>query len=179
MGSGGCCGTYATPLPVFNSNEVIVQGNQWLYVKPSVLSTKGMLEKKYNHIWNGQYPCAIVSPHGNDNGLYIHTQKSANMCETGKTLQSNSRDTTIQTYTGFGNCKSKCDESVIKILYTPVDASQYTTIVQKKCSDPAVWQKPIPGPKNGNELRAIDLSVSYSQVISATSSLEKCIINNF
>ena len=50
MGNGGCCGTYAQPEPVFNVNEVIVLGEQDKYVKPSVLSTYGMLAKKYKCI---------------------------------------------------------------------------------------------------------------------------------
>jgi len=175
-GSGGCCGAYYQKDQVYPINQVNTRGTEYLYIKPSSLSTKGMLEKKYNCIWNGQYPSVIVSPKIDDNGMYVHKQKSANMCETGEKSQSSSGDTHITTYDGFGNCKSRCNENVVKILYKSYDASQYTTIVQKKCSDPELWQKPIPGPKNGNALCAIDLSVPSSQVIPTTSSLEKCVI---
>lgn len=176
-GNGGCCGKYYQENQVYPILEVNTRGTEYLYIKPPSLSTKGMLERKYNHIWNGQYPCAIVSPKGTDNGLYTHTQTSANMCETGKNPQSSSRDTPIHTYDGFGKCKSKCKDAPIKILNAPYDASQYITIIQKKCSDPELWQKPIPGPKNGDTLRAINLSVPYSQAITTTSSIEKCVIN--
>ncbi len=184
-GNGGSCLSYYQQDQVYPIREVNTRGTEYLYIKPSSLSTKGMLEKKYNCIWNGTYPSVIVSPQGNDNllnstiGVYIHEQTSANMCKTGTYQQSiatdknKNKNKNKNTYDGFGNCKSKCNASV-KILETPYDASQYTTIVQKKCSDPALWQKPIPGPKNGNTLRAINLSLPYSQEIITTSSEEKC-----
>jgi hypothetical protein len=77
----------------------------------------------------------------------------------------------MNTYNGFGKYKPK-------ILYTPYDASQYTTIVQKKCSDPVLWQKPIPGPKNGNTTCAVNLSVPYSKEITPTYTDKKCTISN-
>ena len=182
-GNGGTCGTYYHGETVYPIQEVNTRGNEYLYIKPSSLSTKGMLEEKYNSIWNGQYPCAIVSPEGNDNllnatnGVFIHEKTSANMCETGTNQPSPIVDKSGNTtYNGFGNCKSKCNASV-KILYTPYDASQNTTIIQKKCADPALWQKPIPGPKNGNALWAINLSVPSSQLIT-TSTVKKCSITN-
>jgi hypothetical protein len=181
-GNGGSCGSYYQQEQVYPIREVNTRGDEYLYIKPSSLSTKGMLEKKYNHIWNGQYPCAIVSPEGNNNllnatnGVFIHEKTSANMCETG-TNQLVTTDKSGITYNGFGNCKSKCNASV-KLLYTPYEASQYTTILQKKCADPALWQKPIPGPKNGNTLWAIDLSIPSFQPITPTTSVKKCTITN-
>jgi hypothetical protein len=62
LGSGGHLGTYARPEPVYNSNRVIVEGDQWQYVKPTVLTTYGMLEKKYKWIKNGVYPNYWVQP---------------------------------------------------------------------------------------------------------------------
>ena len=168
-GNGGCCGSYYQREQVFPSREVYTRGDEYLYIKPSSLSTNGMLEKKYNYIWNGQYPCAIVSPEGNNNllnattGVYIHDKTSANMCVTG-TNPVSPTDNNNSVYNGFGKCKSKCNKSV-KILYTPYDASQYTTIVQKKCADPYLWQRPIPGPKNGDTLWAVDLSIPSYQTI--------------
>jgi len=182
-GNGGSCGTYYQQQQVYPIQEVNTRGDEYLYIKPSSLSTTGMLEKKYNHIWNGQYPCAIVSPEGNNNllnatnGVFIHEKTSANMCETGTNQSSSVGDKFGITYDGFGNCKSKCNAS-IKILYTPYDASQYATIIQKKCADPALWQKPIPGPKNGNALCAINLSNHSSQLITPTSTVSKCTITN-
>ena len=178
-GNGGCCGTYYQREQVFPSREVYTRGDEYLYIKPSSLSTTGMLEKKYNYIWNGQYPCAIVSPEGNDNllnattGVYIHDKTSANMCVTGTNPNSPITDTSINIYDGFGKCKSKCNASV-KILYTPYEASQYTSIVQKKCADPYLWQKPIPGPKNGDTLWAVNLSIPSSQYTNQKPVIEKC-----
>ena len=113
-GHGGCCGTYYQREQVFPSREVDTRGNEYLYIKPSSLSTKGMLEKKYMYIWNGQYPCNIVSPEGNNNllnatvGVYIHDKTSANMCVTGVNPVSPTVNDAINIYDGFGKCKSKC-----------------------------------------------------------------------
>ena len=61
---------------------------------------------------------------------------------------------------------------------TACTASQYTTIVQKKCANPALWQRPIPGPKNGDTLWAIDLSIPTSTAIPTKTTVEKCNIIN-
>ena len=178
-GNGGCCGSYYQREQIFPSREVYTRGEEYLYIKPSSLSTKGMLEKKYDYIWNGQYPCAIVSPEGNNNllnattGVYIHDKTSANMCVTGTNPVSHTKYKNIDIYDGFGKCKSKCNAST-KVLNTSYDASQYTTIVQKKCANPYLWQRPIPGPKNGDTLWAIDLSNPYYQSIPTKTVVEKC-----
>ena len=64
---------------------MITQGDQYLYVKPSVLSQRGMLRKKYRYIYNGQYPNYFVKGvyTGNltDNasqGVYIDDKAAAN-----------------------------------------------------------------------------------------------------
>ena len=40
IGWGGSGGNYARPEPVFNANRVIALGDQYMYVKQSVLSTR-------------------------------------------------------------------------------------------------------------------------------------------
>ena len=52
IGYGGCCGKYPKSQPLMNCPEVKVdtRGKQYRYVKQSVISTKGMLEKKYKWI---------------------------------------------------------------------------------------------------------------------------------
>ena len=88
LGCGGHFGAYARPEPVFNSNRVIVEGDQWMYVKPTVLTTYGMLEKKYKWIKNGVYPNYWVQPnYGSSNlsetksqGMYLHDLTTSNMC---------------------------------------------------------------------------------------------------
>ena len=64
IGYGGCCGKYPKSQPLLNCPEVKVdtRGKQYRYVKQSVISTKGMLEKKYKWINNGQYPNFWVQP---------------------------------------------------------------------------------------------------------------------
>ena len=89
-GTGGIGGRYPNPQSVFNSPPVrgITQGQQAEYIKPSVLTTKGMLEKKYKWIHNGQYPNVWVQPvypNGSmsDNAsqlLYIQQKAAANIC---------------------------------------------------------------------------------------------------
>ena len=69
-GFGGSGGRYSRPQPLLMSPLVrgVTQGQQAGYIKPSVLSTKGMLEKKYMWINNGQYPNVWVQPNtGNTN----------------------------------------------------------------------------------------------------------------
>ena len=61
-GSGGTFGRYPRPEPVFNVNRVIALGDQYLYVKPSVLSTYGLLQKKYRWAYTGKYPNYWVQP---------------------------------------------------------------------------------------------------------------------
>jgi len=169
-GYGGCCGRYYQGETVFPIREVNTRGTEYKYIKPSVLSNKGMLELKYQCIWNGQYPTNVVSPEGNDNllndtnGVYTHTKASANMCVTGTHGRSGSTISPFISYEAFDKCKSKCYTGRIKTLFTPYDASTYTTIVQQKCANPTLAQQPFPGPKNGNSLNAIDLS--HVEVIS-------------
>ena len=165
-GYGGCCGTYYQGQMVYPIREVNTRGTEYKYIKPSVLSNRGMLELNYQCIWNGQYPTNIVSPEGNNNllnntdGVYTHTKASANMCVTGTYNHTDSPITPTVNYESYRNCKSQCNiNNRVKTLYAPYDASTYTTIIQQKCANPTLLQQPIPGPKNGNSLNAIDLSV--------------------
>ena len=168
-GYGGCCGHYYQGQTVYPILEVNTRGTEYKYIKPSVLSNRGMLELKYQCIWNGQYPTNIVSPEGNNNllnttdGVYTHTKASANMCVTGTRGNTVSLDTTSVPYQSFRRCKSNCNNTNHKkTLYAPYDLSTYTTIIQQKCANPTLLQQPIPGPKNGDSLNAINLSYSGS-----------------
>ena len=73
--------------PVMNVNEaIIVPGTQYMYVKQSVLSNKGMLAKKYRWAYNGQYPNYWVKnmytngplSDNKSQGLYIGNISSCN-----------------------------------------------------------------------------------------------------
>jgi len=159
IGWGGAGGTYATPEPVFNVNRVIALGDQYMYVKQSVLSTKGMLEKKYRWINSGQYPNYWVQPvlTGNQvdtgsQGMYIHDKSAANMCvedinnpakydghivRGGPTLCSTST-------ARFKFSDMSRNAPYTKNLYQPITSSQHTLMIQRKCSNPTGAQKPFP-----------------------------------
>ena len=165
-GWGGTYGKYATPEPSFNVNEVIVEGEQYKYIKPSVLTgTLGLLHKKYRWAYSGQYPNNWVQPNytgwqtdTKSQGNYIHTLAAANCC----TFDINKSDKYI------GNIKSGgstlCQTSTARFtfndmmrngIYTkfinnPLDASQYTQLVSRKCNNPVNAQKPFPYGVNGN-----------------------------
>ena len=61
-GHGGKYGSYATPLSKSNVNKVITLGNQYKFIKPSVLTNRGMLRKKYKWVYYGSYPNYWVQP---------------------------------------------------------------------------------------------------------------------
>jgi hypothetical protein len=64
IGWGGSSGRYPVSEPLLNFPHVLgdVEGAQYKYIKPSVLSTRGMLEKKYRWAANGTYPNYWVQP---------------------------------------------------------------------------------------------------------------------
>ncbi len=159
MGSGGCCGTYKQAQPVLNIREVDTLGTQYKYIKPSVLSTKGMLEQKYRWAYNGKYPNYWVQPvyTGNQTesasqGLYIQTIAAANVCVTDVN--------DFKKYEGYikecGPCD--CNTSTAKYKFNTMaanapytkylrnsqDSSQYTLQIQRQCANPTGLQKPFP-----------------------------------
>ena len=161
MGSGGLYGRYPRPEPVFNVNRVIVEGTQYQYIKPTVLTTYGMLEKKYRWVHNGQYPNYWVQPVNTGNltdsssqGVYIHEKTVANMC-----VNDVNNPEKYEGYikcVGSANCKNS--NSIIKStydnvasngqytkqLYQPNPSSQHTLQIQRKCAYPTGAQKPFP-----------------------------------
>ena len=89
IGWGGSRGRYYQAEPVLNAGDgiVSVEGNQWEFIKQSVLSTKGMLRKRFRWAYSGQYPNNWVQPvyTGNQTdsasqGLYIHNLSASNDC---------------------------------------------------------------------------------------------------
>jgi hypothetical protein len=178
IGWGGTNGRYPKTEPVLNFPEVRgqTQGKQFAYIKPSVLSTKGMLEKKYKWIHNGQYPNFWVQPvYANDNLsdnasqlLYIQTKAAANTCVNdtnkpqvyvdnikcgGATICS----TTTARYKSYNIMSSAAPYT--KTLYIPQDASQYTVQVQRKCANPIGPQKPFPFAVNAGSNGAVGTTV--------------------
>jgi hypothetical protein len=162
--SGGQGGTYKLSLPVFNVNEVIVLGDQYKYIKPSVLSTKGMLQKRYKWIHNGQYPNYWVQPNYTGNqtdsasqGLYIHDISAANDCVN----DVNNSEKYIGHIVNCGptDCKTtpalykyttmSANAPYTKILKQPLTSSQQTLRIQRPCANPKGKIKPFPFAVNG------------------------------
>ena len=158
--------TYASVAePVMNVNEVIVLGDQARFIKPSVLSTYGMLRKKYRWIHSGQYPNYWVQPNYGSSmqsetksqGNYLHDLTVANV----RKIDVNND----ATYKGhFKNCGgSTCHKTPVlftfnnvasnapytKTLKQPVDCSIQTMRVQRRCANPIGLQKPFPFATNG------------------------------
>jgi len=166
VGSGGVNGTYPSKSPVFNVRDVNVLGTQYMYVKPSVLSTKGMLTKKYRWIYNGQYPNYWVQPNyggsmqsdTRSQGMYVHNLTTSNMC-TFDINNSNKFEGNIKnggaTLCSTTTSRFKYDDMARNGLYTkstnePLSSSEQTLRIQKKCTVPTGNQKPFPFGTNGD-----------------------------
>ena len=177
IGFGGSYGSYKRAQPLLNSQIVDTLGSQYLYIKPSVLSTKGMLMKKYKWAYYGKYPNYWVQPNytGNltDNtsqGLYIQSLASANTCN----LKVNNSENYETNYVRCGPTLCKPGRSTAKFkyndmarngpyskdLYQPVDYSEYNSYLTKKCTNPSGPQKPFPfGVTRGSSHNAAGTSI--------------------
>jgi hypothetical protein len=184
IGNGGQGGNYYNSEPVFNINEVIVLGEQYKYIKPSVLSTYGMLAKKYKWIHYGKYPNYWVKPiyagttqsDTASQGLYIQNLSASNICVT------NTNDTAKYTNYIKRGGPTLCQTSTArfkyndmarngpytKVLYQPQTSSQHTLAIQKRCTNPLPYQKPIPGPQNGATCKVPGLPLSANASNSST-----------
>ena len=147
--------------PVLNSRVVDTMGTQYLYIKPSTLSTYGMLDKKYRWAWYGQYPNFWVQPNytGNQKDsasqwLYIQNKAAANTCNLkvnnvgsyedyivgcGPTLCSGGRSTARFKYNDMAR-----NAPYTKNLYQPVSYAQYNLYLTRGCNNPVGAQKPFP-----------------------------------
>ena len=162
-GSGGVGGTYPRVEPTMNANKAYVEitGNQAKFIKPSTISTDGMLEKKYMWINNGQYPNNWVQPDNNipynhSQWLYIQQKAAANNCVT-NTNDSEKYETYIlpcnNNRTPLSRTTFKAmfsNAGYTKQLYLPQTSSQHTLKVQRKCANPIGSQKPFPFAANNN-----------------------------
>jgi hypothetical protein len=146
--------------PILNSRIVNTMGNQYLYIKPSTLSTYGMLDKKYKWAWYGQYPNNWVQPNytGNQTDtksqkLYIQNKAAKNTCS----LKVNNVGSYENHKVGCsqlntpGSLTSKCKLNDIarnapytKILYQPVSYDKYNLHLTRGCNNPIGSQKPFP-----------------------------------
>ena len=147
--------------PLLNSRIVDTMGTQYLYIKPSVLSTYGMLDKKYRWAWYGKYPNYWVQPNYTGDqtdtasqGMYIRTLAGANT--------SNLKVNNVGTYEGYvvrrgptlcspgrSTARFKYNDMVrnapyTKTLYQPVSYAQYNLFITRGCNNPIGPQKPFP-----------------------------------
>jgi len=152
--------------PVYNVNEVIVLGEQNLFVKPTVLSNFAMLRKKYKWAYYGQYPNYWVQPNygqttqsdTKSQGNYLHDLTVANICvedinkpEKYEGFIKNCSGMTCHTTPALFKYNDVARNSVYtKRLYQPLDASEQIARVQRRCADPTGKQKPFPYATNGN-----------------------------
>ncbi len=129
-------------------------------VKPPVLSTKGMLERRFRWINSGQYPANWVQPvyTGNQTdtasqGLYVQNKAAANCCHFDVNNPENYVDyfkrggaTGCQTTParGYKMVVQQANALYTKTLHQPKDSSEYTLRIQRRCQDPVGFQKPFP-----------------------------------
>ena len=147
--------------PVLNSRVVDTLGTQYLYIKPSVLSTHGMLDKKYRWAYYGTYPNYWVQPNytGNQTDtasqwLYIQNKAAANTCNLkvnnvgeyeanfvgcGPTLCTPGRSTARFKYNDMAR-----NAPYTKTLGQPVSYQQYNLYITRGCNNPVGPQKPFP-----------------------------------
>ena len=162
IGNGGHGGQYYQAEPVLNAGPGIisVRGNQQEFVKPSVLSTRGMLAKRFRWIHSGQYPNYWVQPNYTGNqvdsasqGLYLQNLSAATDCvvDTNDTVKyvgniKNYGPTGCQTTPARGYTMNiqQANAPYTKFLHIPQDSSQRTLRVQRKCIDQKPSQKPFP-----------------------------------
>lgn len=172
--SGTLIGNWSGVIPNSNSKRSPVQpvlnasfgkigtlGTQYIYIKPSSLNTKGMLDKKYRWAYYGVYPNYWVQPVYTGNQidtksqlLYIQNKSAANTCNLkvnnvgnyeanykscGPTLCTPGRSTAKFKYNDMAR-----NGPYTKNLYNPVSYSQYNLYLTRGCNNPIGPQKPFP-----------------------------------
>lgn len=176
VGWGGCCGTYKQAEPLFNSSEVNVEGDRWIFVKPTTLSNMGMLRTRFKWAYYGKYPNYWVQPvqdgtmqsDTKSQGNYIQNKSAQNMC----IIDVNDQDKYIGHIVTCG--PTLCQNSTAKFRYNdmaknapytktikqPIDSSQYTLYIQRGCQNPQGAQKPFPfAVQTGTGIRAAGTSI--------------------
>jgi len=185
IGWGGNFGKYYKARPLLNSQEVDTLGTQYLYIKPSTLSTHGMLDKKYRWAYYGTYPNYWVQPNytGNQTDtksqwLYIQNKASSNTC--------NLKVNNVKDYqghivnTGPVLCGSRTSTArfkyndmarngpYTKTLYNPVSYAQYNLHLTRQCNNPNTMQKPFPyAVQNGTGILSGSSGTSITNVANA------------
>jgi hypothetical protein len=147
--------------PLLNARVVDTLGSQYLYIKPSVVSTYGLLQRKYKWAYYGKYPNYWVQPNytGNQTDtksqqLYIQNKAAANTCnlkvnnqgtyegyviKSGPTLCTPGRSTASFTYNDMAR-----NAPYTKTIKQPVSYTQYNLYLTRGCNNPIGAQKPFP-----------------------------------
>ena len=147
--------------PLLNSRIVDTMGTQYLYIKPSSLSTYGMLRQKYRWAYTGKYPNYWVQPNYTGNqtdtasqGLYIQNLASINTLN----LKVNNTETYIDNINKCGPTLCTPGRSTARFKYNdmarngrysktlgqPVTYGQYNLYLTRGCNNPVGPQKPFP-----------------------------------
>ena len=144
VGWGGTGGRYPRTAETMNVTDTSAElmGTQYKYVRPSVLSAKGMLQNRFKWI-RRPYPFAWVQPVYTGNltdtssqGTYIHTLAAQHTCS----LKVN--DTEL--YAG-DKPMCACGAAYTKTLHQPVPTyDSYLSHLTRKCEHPIGKQKPFP-----------------------------------
>jgi hypothetical protein len=163
MGNGGTYGKYPSnpDTIVLNIQPVISEvNNSNDIVKPPVLSTKGMLARRFRWMNSGQYPNYWVQPvyTGNQTdtssqGLFIHNKSVSNDCwydvndtETYVDYRKKCGPTgcAMTPARGYKMVVQQAIAPYTKTLHIPKDSSAYTLRVQRQCQNQSGIQKPFP-----------------------------------
>lgn len=163
-GNGGTNGRYYNePILNMNLSKAKGAGGQNEYNKNSVLSTYGMLRRKYRYLYSGQYPNYWVQPNYGTSNLSDNTSQGVYVNKLSATY-SRYVDTNaeLKFVDYIKNCsitdQNMCNKKLLntsnvlqytKFLHIPQTSGQYTTRIQRKCVNPLNYQKPYPGPTNG------------------------------
>jgi hypothetical protein len=162
-GWGGTQGRYPQGPHNFSLNILpVVTGVaiQNAIVKPPVLSTKGMLARRFRWIHSGQYPNYWVQPvyTGNQTdtksqGLYVQNKSAANYFH----YDVNNEEMYVDYFVrggstgcqptpahGYTMTMQQANAAYTKTLHQPKDASDYLLRIQRRCQTPLGWQKPFP-----------------------------------
>ena len=161
-GWGGTNGRYPSgPNNVLLNITPVITGVaiQNSIVKPPVLSTKGMLARRYRWMHSGQYPNYWVQPNYTGNqtdsssqGLYIHNKSVA--YDKYYDVNDSALYVDCYKYCGATGCKTttagytmtmqQANAPYTKSLHQPKDSSAYTLRVQYRCQNQTNKQKPYP-----------------------------------
>jgi hypothetical protein len=180
VGYGGLRGRYVEAEPLLNAGDarIKVAGNQWEFVKPSVLSTRGMLHGRFRWAYSGQYPNAWVQPvySGNQSdsksqGVYLQSKSAATDIHQDvnhvakyenyfRQFGPNGCNTTPAS--GYTITQQQHNAPYTKTLFQPRTAGEHTRQIQQPCATPNARQQPFPyAVQTGTGVQRGGLSVSH------------------